>query len=94
MTLETIAMSSDDATVSLPAMADSVWVLKRDIWPDRAAPCPPDQNGWHERMHRTLGEDVAGPAAASLAEQRAAFDVRHKDYNTLRPHEALGQRSG
>jgi putative transposase len=70
----------------------SVWLLKLDIWPDRIAPGRPDQNGRHERMHRTLGEDAASPAAATLAQQRARFDAWREDFNTNRPHEALGQR--
>jgi transposase InsO family protein len=69
----------------------SVWLLKLDIWPDRIAPGRPDQNGRHERMHRTLGEDVARPPAATVAEQQVAFDVWRQDFNTIRPHEALGQ---
>jgi hypothetical protein len=70
----------------------SVWLLKLDIWPDRIAPGRPDQNGRHERMHRTLGEDVARPPAATVAEQQLDFDVWREDFNTIRPHEALGQR--
>jgi transposase InsO family protein len=70
----------------------SVWLLKLDIWPDRMAPGRPDQNGRHERMHRTLGEDVARPPAATVGEQPVDFDVWRQDCNTLRPHEALGQR--
>jgi len=70
----------------------SVWLLKLDIWPDRIAPGRPDQNGRHERMHRTLGEDVACPPAATVAEQQADFDVWREEFNTIRPHEALGQR--
>jgi transposase InsO family protein len=70
----------------------SVWLLKLDIWPDRIAPGRPDQNGRHERMHRTLGEDVARPPSATIAEQQADFDVWREDFNTIRPHEALGQR--
>ena len=70
----------------------SVWLLKLDVWPDRIAPGRPDQNGRHERMHRTLGEDVARPPAATLAEQQVAFDVWRQDFNAIRPHEALGQR--
>jgi putative transposase len=69
-----------------------VWLLKLNIWPDRIAPGRPDQNGRHERMHRTLGEDVARPPAATLAEQQVAFDVWRQDFNAVRPHEALGQR--
>jgi putative transposase len=37
----------------------SVWLLTLDIWPDRIAPGRPDQNGRHEPMHRTLGEETA-----------------------------------
>lgn len=70
----------------------SVWFLKLDVWPDRIAPGRPDQNGRHERMHRTLGEDVAAPPAATLCEQQARFDAWREDFNTNRPHEALGQR--
>jgi putative transposase len=70
----------------------SVWLLKLDVWPDRIAPGRPDQNGRHERMHRTLGEDVARPPAATVAEQQMDFDVWREDFNTIRPHEALGQR--
>ena len=70
----------------------SVWFLKLDIWPDRIAPGRPDQNGRHERMHRTLAEDVARPPAATLAEQQIRLDAWREDYNQVRPHEALGQR--
>jgi len=69
-----------------------VWLLKPDIRPDRIAPGRPDQNGRHERMHRTLKQDVANPPAATIAEQQARFDVWREDFNTNRPHEALGQR--
>jgi putative transposase len=40
-----------------------------------------------------LGEDVARPPAATVAEQQVAFDVWRQDFNAIRPHEApLGQR--
>ena len=70
----------------------SVWLLMLDIWPDRIAPRRPDQNGRHERMHRVLQEDTATPPAATLAGQQARLDAWRVDYNTCRPHEALGQR--
>lgn len=70
----------------------SVWLLTLDVWPDRITPGRPDQNGRHERMHRTLNEDVAQPPAASLAEQQTRMDAWRHDFNTIRPHEALGQR--
>jgi hypothetical protein len=40
----------------------------------------------------TLGEETAKPPAASLAEQQARLEAWRQDYNTNRPHEALGQR--
>jgi transposase InsO family protein len=70
----------------------SVWLLTLDVWPDRIAPGRPDQNGRHERMHRTLGEDTAHPAAATLAAQQARFDTWRVDFNANRPHEGLAQR--
>ena len=70
----------------------SVWLLRLDIWPDRIAPGRPDQNGRHERMHRTLGEETARPPARTLAAQQAKFDAWRRDFNANRPHEGLAQR--
>jgi putative transposase len=70
----------------------SVWLLSLNIWPDRIAPGRPDQNGRHERMHRTLGEDTARPPAGTLAAQQAKFDAWRTDFNVNRPHDGLAQR--
>ncbi len=70
----------------------SVWLLTLNIWPDRIDPGRPDQNGRHERMHRVLAEDATRPPSATLAEQQQRLDRWRLDYNTYRPHEALGQR--
>jgi putative transposase len=70
----------------------SVWLLKLNVWPDHIQPGRPDQNGRHERMHRVLREDTAAPPAATLAAQQVRMDSWRVDYNTYRPHEALGQR--
>jgi len=70
----------------------SVWLLKLDVWPDFILPGRPDMNGRHERMHRVLHEDTASPPAASVSAQQQRFDTWRVDYNTYRPHEALGQR--
>jgi transposase InsO family protein len=70
----------------------SVWLLKLNVWPDRIQPGRPDQNGRHERMRRVLNEDVASPPAATLAARGTRMDAWRVDYNTQRPHEALGQR--
>jgi putative transposase len=69
----------------------SVWWIQLGIIPERIEPGQPQQNGRHERMHRTLKEQTATPPAASMADQQRAFDRFRADYNDHRPHEALGQ---
>lgn len=69
----------------------SVWWIQLGILPERIEPGQPQQNGRHERMHRTLGEQTANPAAATASDQQRVFDRFRHDYNEQRPHEALGQ---
>ncbi len=68
------------------------WV-KAGIRLERIEPGKPQQNGRHERMHRTLKAETSRPPAASLAEQQARFDAFRHDFNHYRPHEALDQRT-
>jgi putative transposase len=70
----------------------SAWWLKLGIEPHFIQPASPQENGRHERMHRTLHEQTARPPAANAAAQQASFDVFRRHYNEERPHEALGQR--
>lgn len=70
----------------------SVWWLRLGIVPERIPPGCPQQNGRHERMHRTLREETAAPPACNVAAQQARFDRFRVEYNGERPHEALGQR--
>ncbi|MBV9286701.1 MAG: transposase [Hyphomicrobiales bacterium] len=67
----------------------SVWWIKLGVRPERIDPGKPQQNGRHERLHRTLKEDAASPPAATLVEQQRAFDAFCAVYNHERPHEAL-----
>jgi hypothetical protein len=69
----------------------SVWWIQLGIVPERIEPGQPQQNGRHERFHRTLKEQTADPPMATLADQQRAFDRFRADYNNRRPHEALGQ---
>ena len=69
----------------------SVWWIQLGIVPERMEPGQPQQNGQHERMHKTLKEQTASPPRATFSEQQRAFDVFRADYNQHRPHEALGQ---
>lgn len=69
----------------------SVWLIKLGIRPERITPGHPEQNGRHERMHRTLKAETAKPPRANLKDQQRAFDGFRREYNTERPHEALEQ---
>jgi transposase InsO family protein len=68
----------------------SVWWVKLGIQLQRIVPGKPQQNGRHERMHRTLKAETATPPAASLAAQRRRFERFVAEFNHQRPHEALG----
>ena len=70
----------------------SAWWLKLGIIPERIEPAHPEQNGRHERMHRTLKAETTRPAAATLLQQQERFDAFVHSFNHERPHEALGQR--
>jgi transposase InsO family protein len=65
--------------------------LKLGIKLERIDPGNPQQNGRHERMHRTLKAETSKPPAGTPREQQRRFDRFRDDYNHQRPHEALGQ---
>jgi putative transposase len=80
------------ATAGIGGLSElSVWWMKLGITPERIEPGKPQQNGRHERMHRTLSDETANPASNNVAEQQLAFDRFRGDYNNVRPHEALDQ---
>jgi len=67
----------------------SVWWIRLGIHPELIEPGQPQQNGRHERMHRTLKRETARPSAPTLRSQQQRFDVFRTEYNAVRPHEAL-----
>jgi transposase InsO family protein len=67
----------------------SVWWIRLGILPDLIEPASPQQNGRHERMHRTLKRDTTRPPQPSRRAQQRRFDTWRHEFNTLRPHEAL-----
>lgn len=69
----------------------SVWLIKLGVSPEHIDPSRPDQNGRHERMHRTLKDETARPPKHSMRAQQLAFTRFTKDFNEERPHQALGQ---
>jgi len=71
----------------------SVWWLRLGIHPERIEPGRPDQNGRHERMHRTLKDETTRPPRQTLHAQQQAFDKFRQVFNYERPHEALGNKT-
>jgi transposase InsO family protein len=71
----------------------AVWWIKLGIVPERIAAGHPEQNGRHERMHRTLKQETAQPPAANRRKQQRALDRFRQEYNEVRPHEALEMRT-
>lgn len=71
----------------------SIWWIKLGIIPERIDKGEPQQNGRHERMHRTLKEEVTKPPALDLKTQQRKFDLFQIEYNEDRPHEALRQKT-
>jgi len=69
----------------------AVWWIKLGIVPERIQAGHPEQNGRHERMHRTLKQDLH-PAEDWRGQQRE-LDRFRQDYNHLRPHEALDMQT-
>src|SRR5436305_10206366 len=67
----------------------SVRWVKLGIRLERIEPGHPEQNGRHERMHRTLKQETARPPAESRLAQQQRFDQFRCIYNQQRPHEAL-----
>lgn len=69
----------------------SVWWLRLGIEPRYIPPSSPQDNGRHERMHRTLKAETTRPPAATPREQQVRFDRFRTHNNEKRPHEALDQ---
>jgi len=69
----------------------AVWWLKLGIQLDRIDRGHPEQNGRHERFHLTLQQETTTPPAATPRQQQRRFDRMRREFNTVRPHEALGQ---
>jgi putative transposase len=71
----------------------NVWWLRLGIQHQRILPASPQQNGAHERMHKTLKGEAIRPPRATLATQQRAFNHFRRLYNDERPHEALHDRT-
>lgn len=66
----------------------SVWLIKLGVVPELIQPGRPQQNGRHERMHRTLKAETTRPPGANARAQQKKFDGWRSEFNQDRPHEA------
>ena len=71
----------------------SVWWIRLGIYPELIQPAHPEQNGRHERMHRTLKAEATKPPSGNLQAQQTRFNRFRAEYNDERPHEALDQET-
>src|SRR6476620_1484780 len=83
-----VPFASPNGLFNLSKLA--VWWLRLGIRIERIEPGHPQQNGRHERMHRTLKAEATKPAAPNVLQQQARFDTFVARYNHDRPHQALG----
>jgi len=71
----------------------NVWWMRLGIVHQRSRPGCPQDNGAHERMHRTLKRHAIKPVRATCTAQQRNFDAFRSEYNTERPHERLAQQT-
>ena len=71
----------------------SYWFIELGIMPVFSDPAHPEQNGRHERMHRDLKAACANPSAYDLRAQQRRLNHFVKEYNHVRPHEALDMKT-
>ena len=68
----------------------AVWLIKLGIRPERIRKGHPEENGRHERMHRSLKSAVKqGNTFMTMEEQQRWFSDYREEFNHERPHEAL-----
>jgi putative transposase len=85
-----IPFASGNSTWNLSRL--SVWWMRLGIKLERIKPGNPQQNGRHERMHRTLKFETTKPASGNLLQQQERFDNFIKEFNFERPHQALDMK--
>ena len=82
------------ATNSLARLSSlSAWWVRLGILPELIEPGKPQQNGRHERMHRTLKAETTRPPAHTCRGQQRKFDYFQHEFNFERPHEALDMQT-
>jgi putative transposase len=71
----------------------SAWWVRLGVLPEFIEPGKPQQNGRHERMHRTLKAETTRPPSNTRLAQQRRFDRFREEFNFERPHEALDMQT-
>lgn len=71
----------------------SVFWLRNGIKLERIEPGHPEQNGRHERMHKTLKAETTKPPSSNILSQQERFEGFKEVFNVDRPHQALDMKS-
>ena len=71
----------------------SAWWTVLGISVEFIAPGHPEQNAGHEQMHRVMKGETTRPPSRNRRAQQRRTDRWVRDYNQVRPHEALGQQT-
>lgn len=71
----------------------SVFWIRLGIGIERIKPGNPQENGSHERMHRTLKAETTKPPSANSLSQQERFDAFQATFNHERPHAAIDMKS-
>jgi len=69
------------------------WLIDQGVTPVFSDPGCPQQNGRHERMHRDLKAYCKNRIETTLSKQQKVMDEFRKEYNEIRPHEALNMKT-
>lgn len=70
----------------------SAWWTALGIRVEFIRPGHPQENGAHEQMHRILKAETTRPVAGTRCGQQHRTTCWVRDYNQIRPHQALGQQ--
>ena len=71
----------------------SAWWITLGIMPDRSLKGCPGQNGSLERMHADIAREIEGKNTGGIKTTQAFIDEWVKDYNSVRPNEAIGMKT-
>lgn len=70
----------------------SVWWLRLGIDIERIRPGHPEENGRHERMHRTLKQEIQTQIKSTILSQQEVMDKFREVYNKERPHMGINNQ--